>query len=74
MVANGNKHQLNILPSCKINMFSLLRIGGIHRHKITSHLILLAYLKQQKKEIYKYLINKYSLFIIINFKIYKRPS
>ena len=37
LVANGNKHQLNILPSCKINIFSLLRMGGIHRHKITSN-------------------------------------
>ena len=37
LVVNGNKHQLNILPSCKINIFSLLRMGGIHRHKITSN-------------------------------------
>ena len=37
LVADGNKHQLNILPSCKINIFSLLRMGGIHRHKITSN-------------------------------------
>ena len=37
LVANGNKHQLNILPSCKINIFSLLGMGWIHRHKIPSN-------------------------------------
>ena len=35
MVANGNKHQVNILP--KINVFSLLGMGRIHKHKITSN-------------------------------------
>ena len=38
MIENGYKHQLNILPSWKINIFSLLRTGGIHRHKIRSQL------------------------------------
>ena len=32
IVANGNKHQLNILPSCKINIFPLLRMAGIHNY------------------------------------------
>ena len=38
MIENGCKHQLNILPSSKINIISLLRMGGIHRHKTKSQL------------------------------------
>ena len=61
MVANGNKHQLNILPSFKMN---------IHRHKIISNNINGIYQQQKKNKRYinwrKQLgMNSNSLLIII---------